>query len=98
MELDTEATVLVISETDWSRLIGDTLLLEPYTGLWILRISTRSSRTSYSGSNIYIYIYEQQKTSLPLVVIAGIKRLQELVSYHQGELVGLGRQTAEHLS
>ena len=48
------------------------------------------------------YIYEQQKTSLPLVVIAGIKRLQELVSYHQGELVGFvqdtGRQTAEYLS
>ena len=60
---DTGATVSVtIAETDWSRLIGDTLLLEPYTGLcgysgYQLVIA---SRTSYSEVT-----YEQQKTSLP---------------------------------
>ena len=75
MELDTGTTVSVISETDWSRLIRDTLPLEPCTGPWILRISTRS--IAGQATVEVTYIYEQQKASLPLLVIAGIKRLQE---------------------
>ena len=72
MELDTGATVSVISESEWSQLFPGTNDLKPYTG---------KSLRGYSGHQLDItgqatvqVVYEQQKADLPLVVIAGTKR------------------------
>lgn len=72
MELDTGATVSVISESDWHRLFTDTLSLEPYTGP-ILR-GYSGHQLEVAGQATVEVTYEQQKASLPLVVIAGMQK------------------------
>ena len=59
MELDTGATVSVISETDWRRLIGDTVLLEPYTGPLLRGYS--GHHLEVAGQATVEVTYEQQK-------------------------------------
>ena len=70
MELDTGATVSLISEHEWNQPFPATSNLKPYTG---------KPRCGYLGKQLNIpgqatvqVRYEQQVTDLPLVVIAGI--------------------------
>ena len=72
MELDTGATVSVISEAEWHTLFKDTIPLEPYTGPLLRGYS--GHQLEVAGQATVEVTYEQQKASLPLVVIAGMQR------------------------
>ena len=66
------ATVSVISETEWHTLFKDTIPLEPYTGPLLRGYS--GYQLEVAGQATVEVTYEQQKASLPLVVIAGTQR------------------------
>ena len=71
MELDTGATVSVISEHEWNQLFPVTNNLQPYTGKPIRGYSGK--KLDIAGQATVQVIYEQQVTDLPLVIIAGMK-------------------------
>ena len=71
MELDTGATVSVISEHDWKQLFEDTVLLEPYTGPPLRGYS--GHQLEVAGQVTVQVDYDQQTVNLPLVVIAGMQ-------------------------
>ena len=72
MELDTGATVSVISEQEWTRLFPATSNLKPYTGKPLRGYSGK--QLDITGQATVQVRYEQQVTDLPLIVIAGIRR------------------------
>ena len=72
MELDTGATVSVISEHEWNQLFPVTNNLQPYTGKPLRGYSGK--QLDIAGQATVQVIYEQQVTDLPLVIIAGMKR------------------------
>lgn len=72
MELDTGATVLVMSETQWHSLFKDTVQLEPYTGPVLCGYS--GHQLEVAGLAKVEVTYKQQQANLPLVVIAGTQR------------------------
>ena len=72
MELDTGATVSVISEHEWKKLFADTNELKPYTGKPLRGYSGK--QLDIAGQATVQVIYEQQVTDLPLVIIAGTQR------------------------
>lgn len=72
MELDTGATVSVISEMEWHSLFESTVQLEPYTGPVLRGYS--GHQLDVAGQATVEVTYEQQQANLPLVVIAGTQR------------------------
>ena len=72
MELDTGATVSVISEQEWNQLFPVTNNLQPYTGKPLRGYSGK--QLDIAGQATVQVVYEQQVTDLPLVIIAGMKR------------------------
>ena len=72
MELDTGATVSVISEQEWTQLFPATSNLKPYTGKPLRGYSGK--QLDIAGQATVQVRYEQQVTDLPLIVIAGIHR------------------------
>ena len=71
MELDTGATVSVMSEKEWKDLFQDTDELKPYTGNPLRGYS--GQQLNIVGQSTVQVLYEQQLAELPLVVVAGTK-------------------------
>ena len=72
MELDTGATVSVISEHEWKKLFSDTNELKLYIGKPLRGYSGK--HLDIAGQATVQVIYEQQMTDLLLVIIAGMQR------------------------
>ena len=72
MELDTGATVSVISEHEWNQLFPVTNNLQPYTGKPLRGYSEKQLDIAEQAT--VQVIYEWQVTDLPLVIIAGRQR------------------------
>ena len=71
MELDTGATVSVMSEKEWNELFQGTDELKPYTGNPLRGYS--GQQLNVVGQSTVQVLYEQQLAELPLVVVAGTK-------------------------
>jgi len=72
MELDTGATISVISEYEWKKLFLHTSIVTPYVGKPLRGYSGQQLETA--GQATVQVTYEKQKADLPLVIVAGEHR------------------------
>jgi len=69
MELDTGATISVISEYEWKKLFPQTSIVTPYVGKPLCGYS--GQQLEKAGQATVQVTYKKQKADLPLVIVAG---------------------------